>query len=94
MIDANTVKKCARLAKIELSEEEVPRFQKELGKILQFAKTLEEVNTDNLEPTLFATQNSNVMRADKVLAWPSSQELVDQAPEVLDGYFKVPRVVE
>jgi|SaaInl4_135m_RNA_FD_contig_61_53526_length_1146_multi_3_in_0_out_0_1 aspartyl-tRNA(Asn)/glutamyl-tRNA(Gln) amidotransferase subunit C len=94
MIDEKTVKKCAQLARIELKDEEVPRFQKELGKILEFAKTLDEINTDHLKPTLFATQNSNVMREDVVCPWQSPKDLLEQAPESFDGYFKVPRVIE
>ena len=49
-VDQNTVRRIARLARIRVGEEELPRLESELNAILQWIEMLGEVNTDNVEP--------------------------------------------
>lgn len=58
------VRHIAKLARLQLSEEEVEKFTTELTAILQYVEKLNEVNTDDVEPTAQATDLRNVLRSD------------------------------
>ena len=85
----------AKLARIELGEEEKTKFEKDLSAILEFVEKLSEVDTTNVEPMTGGTILENVMRADaqvdKSLEGKSA-ELIDAAPERKGGYIKVKAV--
>ena len=84
----------ARLARLELTDEEKARLRDQLGVILENAAKVSEVATDDVPPTAYAIPRSNVLRPDEITQSLTTEEVLSNAPEVEDDRFKVPRVVE
>ena len=84
----------ARLARLELTDEEKARLRDQLGVILENAAKVSEVATDDVPPTAYAIARSNVLRLDEVAPSLTVEEVLSNAPEVEDDRFKVPKVVE
>ena len=84
----------ARLARLELTDEEKARLRDQLGVILENAAKVSEVATDDVLPTAYAIPRSNVLRPDEVTPSLTVEEVLSNAPEVEDERFKVPKVVE
>ena len=84
----------ARLARLELTDQEKERLRKQLGVILENAAKVGEVATDDVLPTAYAIARSNVLRPDDVTPSLTTVEVLANAPEVESDRFKVPRVVE
>ena len=84
----------ARLARLELTDEEKARLRDQLGVILENAAKVSEVATDDVPPTAYAIPRSNVLRPDEVTPSLTVEEVLSNAPEVEDDRFKVPKVVE
>ena len=91
MIDREQVLHVARLARLRLSEEEVERFQRELSTILDHIETINEIEgLDDVEPTSHVVEVENVLRADEPRpSWPR-EKVLEQAPDVAEGGFRVP----
>ncbi|MEX0833358.1 MAG: Asp-tRNA(Asn)/Glu-tRNA(Gln) amidotransferase subunit GatC [Actinomycetota bacterium] len=88
------VEHVARLARLQLSADEKERLREQLGLILEHAAKVGEVAADDVPPTAYAIPRSNVLRPDEVEPSLSHEEALAGAPEVEDGRFKVPRIVE
>jgi aspartyl-tRNA(Asn)/glutamyl-tRNA(Gln) amidotransferase subunit C len=84
----------ARLARLELTDEEKTRLRAQLGVILEHAARVQEVAAEDVPPTAQAVPRSNVFRPDVPQPTLSREEALAGAPEVEDGRFKVPRIVE
>ena len=84
----------ARLARIELSDEEVRRFAGQLSGILDHFAALAAVPTEGVEPTAHPLPLSNVMRADEVASSLPRTEVLANAPQQEDGYLRVRAVLE
>ncbi|HKX33814.1 MAG TPA: Asp-tRNA(Asn)/Glu-tRNA(Gln) amidotransferase subunit GatC [Actinomycetota bacterium] len=84
----------ARLARLELTEDERARLREQLGVILEAAAKVSEVATDDVPATAYAIPRSNVLRPDEITPSLTVEEVLSNAPEVEDDRFKVPRVVE
>ena len=84
----------ARLARLELTDEEKGRLREELGAILEHAAKVGEVAADDVPPTAYAIPRSNVLRPDEVTPSLPVEEVLANAPEVEDDRFKVPKIVE
>ena len=88
------VLKLARLSKLKLSELEIEKFREELSSILEYVETLNNVDTNGLEPTYQITGLKNVMRSDEIHDYGyTTSELLKNAPEIKDKQFKVKRVL-
>ncbi len=92
-ITTKDVEYVANLAKLELSEEEKKRFQKELDNIITYIDQLNELDTENVPITSHVALLQNVFREDKVLPSLSPDQALANAPEKKDGFFRVPRVI-
>jgi aspartyl-tRNA(Asn)/glutamyl-tRNA(Gln) amidotransferase subunit C len=93
-ITMKDVEHVAKLARLELSEQEKKQFSEQLDAILKYAEKLNELDTDHVNPTSHVLQLSNVMREDKSRpSWPVAQ-VMQNAPDEEDGQFKVPAVLE
>ena len=84
----------ARLARLELTDEEKARLRDQLGVILENAAKVSEVATNDVPPTAYVIPRWNVLRPDEVTPSLTVEEVLSNAPEVEDDRFKVPRVVE
>ncbi len=93
-VDAATVKRIGRLARIRIEDSEVERYQSELNTILGFVEQLGEVNTDGVEPMTSVTPMKLRQREDKVTDGGYPELIVGNAPISEDNFFMVPKVVE
>jgi aspartyl-tRNA(Asn)/glutamyl-tRNA(Gln) amidotransferase subunit C len=84
----------ARLARLELTDEEKARLREQLGAILEHAAKVGEVAAEDVPPTAYAIPRSNVLRPDEITSSLTLEEVLSNAPEVEDDRFKVPRIVE
>ena len=90
MIDREQVLHVARLARLELAEEEVERMSGELSSILDHVERMNELELENVEPTSHVVALENVLRADEPRpSWPREQ-ILEPAPDPADGAFRVP----
>ena len=93
-VDAATVKRVAHLARIAVSEEDVPKLQSELNAILAFVEQLSEVNVEGVEPMTSVTPMAMKKRADVVTDGDKAEDILANAPASQDHYFLVPKVIE
>ncbi|WP_448952252.1 Asp-tRNA(Asn)/Glu-tRNA(Gln) amidotransferase subunit GatC [Labrys neptuniae] len=93
-VDAATVKRIARLARIAVTEEEVPHLQGELNAILDFVAQLDEVDVEGVEPMTSVTPMVMKKRQDVVTDGDIAAKIVANAPASEDNYFLVPKVVD
>ena len=94
MISREEVLHIAKLAKLHLSEEEIKKYQEQLGRILEYFKKLEELDTSNVKPLKHVLDVHNVFRADEPQASVSPEEALKNAPKRRDNFFEVPKVVD
>ena len=88
------IEKVARLARLELSEEEKVTFGDQLEQILNYMEQLNRLDTTGVEPTSHAIPIHNVFREDEVKPSFPQEEVLGIAPDDEDGHFKVPRIIE
>ena len=93
-VDAETVKRIGRLARIRIEADEVAAYQDELNAILGFVEQLNEVNVDGVEPMTSVTPMAMKQREDVVTDGEIADEIVANAPASEDDYFMVPKVIE
>lgn len=94
MITREDVLHIAKLAKLKLTEEEVELFQEQLGRILDYFKQLEKLDTENVVPMKHILDVHNVLRADEPRPSVPVSNALKNAPRCRDDYFEVPKVVE
>ncbi len=94
MIDRETVKHVAKLARLGMTEEEIDIFGNQLSVILENIAILQEVDVSGVSPTAHASRLSNIMRADVPQPSYSPEVLLANAPEQEDNCLKVPAVLE
>ncbi len=92
MISTDDVKHVAKLARLELTEEEIDKYSKQLGDILKYVEQMNEVDTTGVEPMNHAMEFYNVMREDVVKYDNTREELMANAPECESDFFKVPKI--
>ena len=92
MITIKDVEHVAKLARLELNEEEKEKFSKQLGDILKYVELMNKVDTTGVEPMSHAIPVVNVMREDKVVSEQTKEELMANAPAKEDGFFRVPKI--
>jgi aspartyl-tRNA(Asn)/glutamyl-tRNA(Gln) amidotransferase subunit C len=93
-LDKETVAKVANLARIELSEEELEKYAPQLNNIIGWVEQLSEVNTDDVEPLANVVNISCKLREDKVTDGNIQEDVLANAPEEMEGFYVVPKVVE
>jgi aspartyl-tRNA(Asn)/glutamyl-tRNA(Gln) amidotransferase subunit C len=93
-VDAATVKRIGRLARIRIEEAEVDRYREELNAILGFVEQLAEVDVAGVEPMTSVTPMRLRRRDDQVTDGGYPEKIVANAPLSEDNFFMVPKVVE
>ena len=93
-INKNTINKIARLSRIKLEDKESEDYIKDLNHILNWVEQLNEVNTENVEPLSNISSSIFPKREDVSKDANSSEEILENAPDKLEGFFAVPKVVE
>ena len=93
-ITKQEVEHVARLARLELSEQEKDQLTKQLSGILTYVEKLNELTTTGVEPTAHVLDISNVMRDDVPQESLSQERALANAPDKAAGHFRVPLIIE
>ncbi len=93
-VDAVTVRRIAHLARIAVTEAEVPHLQGELNAMLAFVEQLSEVNIDGVEPMTSVTPMDMKKRPDVINDGEIADDVVKNASDTVNHFFLVPKVVE
>lgn len=93
-IDKNTVRKVAGLARLRLTDAEMEKYAGQLNNIMGFVEQLNEVNTDNVEPLPSPVDMALPLRRDEVTDGGDPDAVLSNAPEAMEGFYVVPKVVE
>jgi aspartyl-tRNA(Asn)/glutamyl-tRNA(Gln) amidotransferase subunit C len=88
------VEHIAHLARLGLTEEEKERFAVQLSDILDYFEVLQRLDTDSVEPTTAAIPQQNVMFEDRVESSSPREDILFNAPDAEDGYFRVHAVLD
>ncbi|MEA5113335.1 MAG: Asp-tRNA(Asn)/Glu-tRNA(Gln) amidotransferase subunit GatC [Geobacteraceae bacterium] len=88
------VEHVARLARLELSEEEKDLFTGQLDGILAYVDKLNELDTAGIQPTSHAVPMENAFREDVVAASIGLENALANAPDRSESFFRVPKVIE
>lgn len=90
MIDREQVLHVARLARLQLTEDELQRMSSELSDVLGHIEKIDELDLDGVPPTTHVVDVSNALRSDDVAPSLPREVALEQAPAVADGGFLVP----
>jgi len=93
-VSKEDVKYVAALARMDVSEDKLEGFTKNLGDIVQYVEQLQKLDVEGVKPTSHAVPVGNVFRPDVVKPSLTNQEALSIAVEAKDGFFKVPLVIE
>ncbi len=93
-IDDELIDKLSNLAKLEFKGKEREQIKSDLERMLQFVEILKEVNTDDVEPLVYMTEEYNITREDEVHQTLSQKDALANAPSSDSDYFKVPKVIQ
>lgn len=84
----------AGLARLTLTEEEAVMYSKQISSILTFTEKINEINTDDVEPTTNGNKIANVLRMDEPKQYITREEALNNAANHENGQFKVPQIIE
>ena len=93
-VSIEDVRRVAALARLELTPDEQERLTTELSSILAYMEKLNELDTEGVEPTAHVTPETSLFRADESERFAAISELLAQAPELRESYFRVPRIID
>ena len=93
-IDRNTTLKIAKLSRIKIEDSEVDELSLQLSAIVDWVEQLNEVNTENVEPLSNVSMAKLPLRKDVENTEDNSKKVLSNAPDKLENYFAVPKVVE
>lgn len=93
-VDEATVRRIARLARVKVTDEEARGLENELTGILQWVEMLDAVDTTGVEPMIRVVPIELRQRTDEVTDGEIAAEVTQNAPQVEDNFFVVPKVVE
>ena len=93
-IDKNTILKIAKLTRVKINNNEIAELSNQLSSILDWVEILNEVNTENIKPLSNVSKSKLYLRKDEKNIEDKSNEVLSNAPEKLENYFVVPKVVE
>ena len=93
-VDADTVRRIAKLARIAVAEGEVDHLKDEINGMLAFVEQLQEVNVEGVEPMTSVTPMAMKKRHDVVNDGNDAEAVLKNAPQSDDGFYLVPKVIE
>ena len=94
MIESKDVLRIAALSRLALTGEEVTLYSGQLSAILDHIEKLKELDIQGVEPTSHVLDLRNVMREDRPAACLPVEEVLENAPDRKDGFYRVPRIIE
>jgi aspartyl-tRNA(Asn)/glutamyl-tRNA(Gln) amidotransferase subunit C len=92
-IDDQMIEKISRLAYLEFGEEEKEKIRQDLEQILTFVEKLKELDTENVEPLVYLSDKTDVLREDNAIQTITADVASLNAPERTVDFFTVPKVI-
>jgi len=92
-IDDQIIEKISGLAYLEFGEGEKEKIRQDLEQILTFVEKLKELDTENVEPLVYLSDKTDVLREDRMIPTISNEDALLNAPEKSGRFFKVPKVI-
>ncbi|HLD43008.1 MAG TPA: Asp-tRNA(Asn)/Glu-tRNA(Gln) amidotransferase subunit GatC [Candidatus Nanoarchaeia archaeon] len=92
-ITKQTIQRVAEVSRLKLSESELKEFVAEFKEILDVFSKIDEVNTNDVEPSFQPVGLKNVLREDEAEKCLTQERALSQTRHKQDGYFKGPRVI-
>jgi aspartyl-tRNA(Asn)/glutamyl-tRNA(Gln) amidotransferase subunit C len=92
-IDDKMIDRISRLAYLEFGKAEKEKIRRDLEQILTFVEKLKELDTENVEPLVYLSDKTDVLREDRMIPTISTEEALLNAPEKSGRFFKVPKVI-
>ena len=92
-LDKKTVEYMAKLARVKLSEGQLESLSLQLGTILKYAKKLNEIDVAGVEPTTHVLSLENVYREDELRPSLNIKDVLSNAPQKEENFFKVPKII-
>lgn len=93
-LDQNQVRRVADLARLAVSDEDLPIYVEELNQILKMVDQLQAADTQSITPMAHPLNMHQRLRADAVTETDQRETYFEQAPAARDGHFLVPKVIE
>jgi len=93
-IDDKLIQDLSKLAKLEFDEKSSVKMQEDLKKIIGFVDKLSEIDTSNIEPLIYLSEEKNVLREDEIGEMLSQTEALSNAPKKDSDYILVPKVIK
>ena len=93
-MDIKTVDEIAHLARLEFTEESKPEILNDMNRMLSFIDKLNELDTNNVEPLIYLTEEKNILRPDIPETSITQKEALKNAAKKDSDYFKAPKVIE
>jgi aspartyl-tRNA(Asn)/glutamyl-tRNA(Gln) amidotransferase subunit C len=93
-IDIKTVDEVAHLARLEFNDSAKGEILNDMNRMLSFVDKLSELNTENIEPLIYMTNEKNVLREDVSEITLTQKEALKNAPKKDSDYFKAPKVID
>lgn len=93
-IDIKTVDEIAHLARLEFNDEAKGEILNDMNRMLAFVDKLNELDTDKVEPLIYMTNETNILREDDAVKTVTQAEALKNAPKKDSDYFKVPKVID
>lgn len=83
----------ANLADLNIADDEVDKYLKNLEDILNYVEVIQKAPIDNLSETFMANESANVFRKDEVIDFENKEGIMNNAPELENNMFKIPKVI-
>ena len=83
----------AKLSDLEIKENEIEEYLKNLEDILNYTETIDKIDVSKLDETIGATEEFNVFRKDEVKQFDNIDQMMENGPEVDRNMFKIPKVL-
>lgn len=93
-IDIKTVDEVAHLARLEFNDSAKAEILNDMNRMLSFVDKLSELNTENVEPLIYMTNEKNILREDVSEITLTQKEALKNAPKKDSDYFKAPKVID
>ena len=93
MVSKEEILQIAKLADLNIKDEEIEEYAKNLQDILEFAEIINSVDTENIKECVGTLDISNVFRKDEIKEFEDNESLLQNAPEKENNMFKIPKVI-
>ena len=93
-IDLKTIKHISKLSRISVEEQKAEKLAGDLNSIFDFIEKLNELKTENVEPSTSIAETTLKLRSDEVKSKNIREQIIKNSPQDNEDYFVVPKVIE